>query len=87
MKQLYLIQDEATGLSKIGISSDPSRRAKQVGVDSKVIAIFKEAYLEKRLHRFFSEKHIKGEWFENIDTEEIEKAISYIEPTNNIKIS
>jgi hypothetical protein len=64
---------------KIGKSDNPYFREKTLMCEKPTISLFlitkfnssKEAYIEEnRMHNFFSDKHIRGEWY-NLDSTDI----------------
>lgn len=69
-QDLYVVRHEH-GFIKIGLSNDPWSRVSSLQTSSPydlelwlvVSAIFAQD-VEKRLHREFSEFHIRGEWFD-----------------------
>lgn len=72
---IYAIREVYTGNVKIGISSNPAERLKQLqtGNSSKLeLVAFIEAAdgfkSEKRLHLLNADKHIRGEWFDATTT-------------------
>lgn len=60
----YVMSDNS-GLYKIGRSSDPKDRLKQlsIGNPSLFLCFYIEGNHEKELHDKFSNKHVKGEWY------------------------
>ena len=82
---VYLMKDTINGFYKIGISNSPEYREKTLQSEKPTIILLcsksfpkrKVAQvLEKTLHETFSNKRIRGEWF-NLNDEEV-KDISYI---------
>ena len=68
---LYLIQDSTSKLIKIGISSNPEKRLKQLqtgsGSQLKLLRTFvtdNDRHWEKRLHKMLWQTRKKGEWFD-----------------------
>ena len=89
---VYLINEVDTNNYKIGISKKPASEGRiknlQTGNHNQLIIIYEiksKCYttLEKTLHRCYSHKHLRGEWFniENPDTiiEEIIKTNNTLE--------
>ena len=77
MKDLYFMQADNSGAIKIGISTNPEWRLKQLQTgcpfEIKLIAVFeKQGHLEKKLHKKLKEykinpltnKKTRGEWFD-----------------------
>lgn len=69
-KYVYLIEDIESGKKKIGVSSNPEKRLKQLQAASsnKLDLVFyvkaESAYrLESDLHKRFTESRLHGEWF------------------------
>ena len=65
---LYIIQSSNKGMIKIGRSTDPDVRLKQLQTGNpsklKLIHVFEEiGYKEKIYHELLKEFRIKGEWF------------------------
>lgn len=66
---VYLVHHPASGAYKIGQSRNPSARLKQLAPSfvglalDHIIATENADWLESFLHRAFSHRHIKGEWF------------------------
>ena len=69
---LYLIQAHTTGAFKVGRSSNPERRVKELQTGSpfelRIILVIensghREKPLHRRLHGYRSQGHLKGEWF------------------------
>ena len=71
---IYLIKHQ-NGLTKIGYSKTPKLREKTLQAEDprlKMVAVKSGSMRqEKKLHRVFSEKRIRGEWF-NLSDREIE---------------
>ena len=68
---VYVFQSEATGLYKIGLSINPSKRLKEVSRKQKAsivsVATFYVQNMESvefELHSIFDLKRVSGEWFE-----------------------
>jgi hypothetical protein len=75
---LYAIKDTVTGLIKLGYSSDPRARLRelQVGSSSPLHLLYYESVessnarlLESQLHRDFAHLRVRGEWFRLSDSE------------------
>jgi hypothetical protein len=71
----YIMYDEISGLYKIGKSINPEFREKTLSSQTpKIILINKclESIVSERyLHSLFSNKNVRGEWF-NLEMDEIE---------------
>jgi hypothetical protein len=71
-EEVYIIQEGISNKYKIGRTANSSQERKialQTANSSelRVVKIFKcddSVYLEKTLHKYFKDKHIRGEWFE-----------------------
>jgi len=68
---VYLMQCKETGSLKIGYSTNPRKRQKQLqtGNNSEIVilALLKGGQgLELKLHKLFSEYRVGGEWFRNV---------------------
>lgn len=70
MRSVYLMQSEASGYYKIGVSINPAKRVKQLqtGNAEKITLIqtFESEIpfvVEKAVKNFFSPNHVHGEWF------------------------
>ena len=69
--QVYVIENEL-GLVKIGISSKPERRIKEIAnasglkITKKYFSepCYEFAQIEKKMHHYFSKNRKKGEWFD-----------------------
>lgn len=78
---IYLIRDKTTGFTKIGISSDPERRLKQLIRQDTLLPHANEfsillcwedyPYIEKVLHEKYSDRRVRGEWF-NLSSDDID---------------
>jgi len=84
---LYLIQNLSTNEIKIGYSSDPQKRLKQLQTGSggrlKVIRAYyldNEKVWEKRLHRMLWQSKRRGEWFK---FEPLEEYLRFIDELFN----
>jgi|694.fasta_scaffold91363_4 hypothetical protein len=86
---VYLINEIDTNNFKIGISKKPASDGRiknlQTGNHNKLIILFEikskcHTTLEKTLHRTYSDKHLRGEWF-NLPNPDI--VINEIIKTNN----
>lgn len=71
-QHLYIIQQHTTGAFKVGRSSDPDRRLRDLQVGSpyllKVILVvedmgWREHLIHQKLHGYRSQGLTKGEWF------------------------
>ena len=70
---VYLMRDNYTNMSKIGISNNPHFREKTLLSQSPSIGlVYKREYfdrniarlMEKTLHNYFQHKRVRGEWFD-----------------------
>ncbi len=93
MKYVYLIQSLENGYYKIGVSTQPQKRLKQLQTGNsstlKLIDAFLSEYamkIEKSLHNRYSYLKKEGEWFDL----SIEIEVNFIDECkkieNNIKI-
>jgi len=75
-KKVYLLLDSKNSLIKIGQSIHPSLREKTLqGINPKwnlIAAWIAPVSEEKRLHKLFKNKHVRGEWF-NLNFNDLEK--------------
>lgn len=64
-KRCYLMIDSTTGYVKIGKSIDPEKREKTLQCEKPTIKLlhYFEGDHESELHRKYSKKRIRGEWF------------------------
>ena len=88
MSHVYFIKSGRKSGSpiKIGVAKDVMRRLNELQIGNPIelilLAAFKansdaHAYwLEKNLHKFFKEDHIRGEWFEKVNMRKAEKICS-----------
>lgn len=71
---LYLIINKRNGLYKIGISISPIKRERTLQAEEpeiEILNIYKGGYsLEKKIHKYFENKRIRGEWFK-LDNDDI----------------
>lgn len=90
---VYLINELNTNNYKIGISKKPASEGRiknlQTGNHNDLIIIYEiksKCYttLEKALHRGYSHKHLRGEWFNLDDPNTIIKEI--IKTNNNLEL-
>jgi hypothetical protein len=72
----YLIKDDKTGYTKIGRSFDPKQREKTFLSDCPTLRLIavSELNVEKQLHKDYSSKRKRGEWFD-LSNKEIESII------------
>ena len=74
MKYVYLIRDRRSGLTKIGVSKHPDARLRDLSRERTKLPFEMDLYLmdafegsfqdEHHLHREYSRKHVRGEWFD-----------------------
>ena len=74
-RSIYII--EFNGLHKIGVSKNPTKRLKQfsLGKQAKIIHVYDSVIpfkLESMLHDIFKHKKISGEWFKDLNEEDID---------------
>lgn len=77
---IYLMRDERTNFYKIGKSSNPRHREKTLQSDNPLVVLV-DSWIgvssdEKRLHKRFEAKRIRGEWF-NLDENDIQKIYKF----------
>lgn len=81
---VYLMTNTRNGYTKIGVSNNPKHRERTLqSEEPEVELIFKRkvinAYrLEKELHEYYSDKRIRGEWFD-LTHEQIEECKKLID--------
>jgi hypothetical protein len=80
---VYFLRSRATGLVKVGCSSDLDQRVKETTFSPEHLQIVARIPVtrgwwlaEKILHDFLAEHRVKGEWFQ-ITAEQIEAAIKH----------
>ena len=82
---IYLMKDKRNGLTKIGYSKFPEFREKTLQSEVPEIEMiyynFGKLKLEKELHKAFSHKRIRGEWFE-LNVDDIEQIKNHIDGTS-----
>lgn len=85
-KYIYIAQDSDKGVIKVGVSSNPGERLKQLqtGNSSDLTLVYvsdscQQAFeVESKIHEKFANSHIRGEWFKikpNKVIKEIEKLV------------
>lgn len=80
---VYFIKAEDTGFIKIGMSKNPDLRLRQIKLScQKPVLLMKffvsnSAIMEKKLHEFFKNKRVFGEWF-NLNDSDLKKAVNFI---------
>lgn len=64
-KWTYIIHDYESGMSKIGISADPLRRARECKAfrPRSVLFLLHTRNIEQELHKRFKDKYECGEWY------------------------
>lgn len=89
MQQIYLMRN-ALGLHKVGISSDPKRRARELANASGVPVTLIKAWrcedarvAERKVHTHFKTKRKSGEWFDFGDTP-LEDVFSCVESCGGV---
>jgi hypothetical protein len=84
--KIYLAIDENTGYHKIGWSINPRKREKTLQSEKPTIfflwVINGSKKDESYLHRLFSSKRIRGEWFD-LDKQDIEMLVNEADIINN----
>lgn len=87
---VYVMKSDASPLYKIGLTTRPEERLKQIQEQalSKVDFVFLVqsddiVRLEVELHRMFSEKRVRGEWFE-LTPHDIEQIKSYCDRSTEV---
>ena len=90
MKFVYLIQSQEDGYYKIGVSTNPQKRLKQLKTGNSSELKFIEIYqcefadkVERTLHRRYAHLRKEGEWF-NLS---LENEASFIEECKKIEES
>jgi hypothetical protein len=93
MKFVYLIFSEETGIYKVGVSKNPSKRLKQLqtGNSEKLVLKYKyesEYYnlIEKYFHSMYTPQKKEGEWFEFTLEHELRFLAECEKVEKNIKI-
>jgi hypothetical protein len=73
----YLMVDGSTGYVKIGKSKNPLKREKTLQAEKPTIKMlhYFENNHEKELHQKYSDKRLRGEWF-NITPKEVKEIIN-----------
>lgn len=83
---LYIISCEVNNkkLYKIGVAKNLEERMKNLktanpfNLKLEYSDFIEDAYqIEKLLHKFFVQKKIEGEWFENVEVKEIRGKLEY----------
>lgn len=87
-QKLYVIRFKEDHALKIGISEDVIKRKQSLQTsfpyDLEISMIYepikkRAKFIEGKLHKFFKNKHMRGEWFKNISNEEIMLKIKEID--------
>ena len=77
-RQVYILKNHQNGLFKIGLSSNPLRRAATLRSEEPEIELVEKGIggfsLENRLHRHFAPYRVRGEWF-RLDENSLREAI------------
>lgn len=88
MKKVYLIQSLEEGYYKIGVSTNPKKRLKQLQTGNsselKLIDSYSSEYadkIEKSLHNFLGANKKEGEWFDL----SLLDALSFVDKCKNIE--
>lgn len=80
---VYLMKDESNGFYKIGISNKPEYRERTLQSEKPTIVLLKAKEfptrtiaesIESALHKAYSEKRLRGEWFE-LDNKDVDDVI------------
>lgn len=85
---LYLIRDERNNLVKIGRSKNPSARERTLQSEMPLLSLFWKVEgfedEEVKLHEIFSDKRIRGEWFQ-LDESDVDfiKSLKWREGESN----
>lgn len=76
-KKTYLVKDKNTGLTKIGRALDPCFREKTLQSEKPTIVLFAVCSrdIENKLHKKFSKKRVRGEWF-NLSKNDLDSIIA-----------
>lgn len=76
-KKTYLMNDSNTGYTKIGNAINPKFREKTLQSEKPSISLFaiSEDFIETKLHEQYSNKRVRGEWF-NLTTDEINHIVN-----------
>lgn len=86
MSFLYIIASDANGPVKLGLSTNPEKRVRQLQTGNvaplqiyhtEEVADDRVKIAEKALHRLLGHKRIKGEWF-NLTVEEALSEVIHI---------
>lgn len=78
---VYCAMDAEAGICKIGMSESETNRTKSLSTGypgnlvSEVVRVDDKCECENYLHRLFSERRIKGEWFKSVSYEDFFTAI------------
>jgi len=73
---VYAIRSRDTGLIKLGMSRDPKRRLRDLSTasSSELELLWSHGgglSLEAFLHRYFTARHVRGEWFDFTDVDAV----------------
>ena len=80
---VYLMKDESNGFYKIGISNKPEYRERTLQSEKPTIVLLKSKEfptrtiaeaIESALHKAYSEKRLRGEWFE-LDNKDVDDVV------------
>lgn len=82
-QKTYLMLDSNTNLYKIGKSKDPKFREKTLQSEKPTISLFAvcEKDIESELHNKFSDKRIRGEWFD-LNKDDVKWIMDYFKELN-----
>lgn len=77
LQKTYLMKDSNTGYTKIGKAINPRFRERTLQSEKPSISLLAicESLIESELHEKYSEKRIRGEWF-NLDENDISEIIN-----------
>ena len=89
---IYIFEIKDMNLFKIGVSNNVYRRFRDIESSSpfSVNLLFEKKLdntydLEETIHNYFSDKHVKSEWFQ-FNSNEIEDVYNIIDTYNNFKL-
>jgi hypothetical protein len=87
MELTYLIECKRTGVIKIGKSTNPVNRLKQIKTSNPFVELFGVSNNnEKEFHNYYKDFNIGGEWFEIKDSSIRNELFKKFEPFNESMI-